>query len=387
MAGTWILAVAVVCGVDYGWQPHEDGGLEYIIQIEPWSLEALHQGSPIVSQIPPELRGIQQFRIQVGRQPLPQDGGTFDSPELSLAAPTDRDAIPGPFPDTGSVSGPISIQTHVLPAEAVTEVTQNDVLDQSRSVLERTPDDDSTEVNAPLQSLESGTALPGSDLSQMALPTEITPSDPYPLETASQFNSQPERLRREQASGSRYTELEQSPPGEGAESPPSQATLESRYSSPPETSQQPETGSDQQPAEEREDWDRTTAPFQPTIQHLDSAVTQAELAPRYEDPEPQGTGVARTGALPAESMETGVVVREMPGPGEDFGRHQVEGGEETDQSLAHQEQERSSTRSWSAGFLLLGLFASLATNAYMGWISYSAVHRYRELVDDLPAVA
>jgi hypothetical protein len=322
----------------------------------------------------------------VGRQPLPQDGGTFDAPELSLAAPVDRDAIPGPFPDTGSGSGPISIQTHVLPAEAITEVTQNDVLDQSRSVLERTPDD-STEVNAPLQSLESSTALPGSALSQMAFPKETTPSDPYPLETASQLDSQPERLTQEQASGSRYTELEQSSPGEGAESPPSQAPLESRYSSPPATLQEPETGSDQQPAEEREDWDRTTAPFQPTGQQLDSAVTQAELAPRYEDPEPRGTGVARTGSLPAESIETGVVVRELPGPGEGFGRHQVRGGEEIDLALPHQVQERSSTRSWSAGFLLLGLFVSLATNAYMGWISYSAVHRYRELVDDLPAAA
>ena len=387
MAATWILAVAVVCGVDYGWQPHEDGGLEYIIQIEPWSLEALHQGSPIVSQIPPELRGVQQFRIQVGRQPLPQDGGTFDSQELSLAAPTDRDAIPGPFPDSGSVSDPISTQTHVLPAEAVTEVTPNDILDQPRSVLERTPDDVSVEAIGPLQPLESSTALPGSEPSRLALPTEAVPSDPYPLETASQLDSQPERLTHEQVSGSRYAESEQAPPGEGAESPPSQATLEPRYSSHPETSQEPEMRSDQQATEERGGWDRSTSPFQPTGQQLDLAVTQAELAPRYQDPEPRETRVASTGSLPAESMEAGVVVREMPGRDEDFGRHQVGGREETDHSLPHQEQERSSTRNWSAGFLLLGLFASLATNAYMGWISYSAVHRYRELVDDLPATA
>ena len=32
---------------------------------------------------------------------------------------------------------------------------------------------------------------------------------------------------------------------------------------------------------------------------------------------------------------------------------------------------------------LLGLFASLAANAYMGWITWSAVHRYRDLVDDV----
>ena len=35
---------------------------------------------------------------------------------------------------------------------------------------------------------------------------------------------------------------------------------------------------------------------------------------------------------------------------------------------------------------LLGLFASLAANAYMGWITWSAVHRYRDLVDDVRRV-
>ncbi len=114
---------------------------------------------------------------------------------------------------------------------------------------------------------------------------------------------------------------------------------------------------------------------------------QAELVPRYEDPEPLDTGVARTGSLPAESMETAVVVREMSGPGEDSARPQVTAKVEMDQSLPRQDQQHSGTSSWSAGLLLLGLFVSLAINAYMGWISYSAVHRYRELVDDLPAAA
>lgn len=387
MAGTWILAVAVVCGVDYGWQPHEDGGLEYIIQIEPWSLQALHQGSPIVSQIPPELHGVRQFRIQVGRQPLPQDGGTFDSPDLPLAAPTDPDAAPGRFPDGGSFPAPISTRTHVLPAEAVTEVTQNDVLDQPQSVLERTADDHSVEVIAPLQSLESSATVPSSEPSRLALPTEPVPSDPYPLETASQPDLQPEGLSLEEGSASRYTELEQAPPTEEGERPPSPATLESRYSSPPETLEEPETRSDQQPTEEREDWDQARAPFQPTGQQRDLAVSRAELAPRIQAPEPRGTRVRSTDPLSAESMGAGVVVRETPARDEDFGRPQVAAKVEIDQSLPRQEQERSATGSWSAGLLLLGLFASLAINAYMGWISYSAVHRYRELVDDLPAAA
>lgn len=387
MAGTWILAVAVVCGVDYGWQPHEDGGLEYIIQIEPWSLQALHQGSPIVSQIPPELHGVQQFRIQVGRQPLPQDEGTFDSPAPPLAAPTDPDATPGRFPDSGNFSDPIFTQTHVLPAEAVTEVTQDDVLDQPQSVLERTPDDHSVEVIAPLQSLESSATVPGSEPSRLALPTERAPADRYSLGTASQPDSQPEGLSLEEENASRYAELDQAPTTEEVERPPSQATLESRYSSPPETSQEPETRSDQQPTEEREDWDQATAPFQPTGRQRDSAVPRAELAPRFQDPEPLGTRVRSTDPLSAESIEAAVVVRETPARDEDSGRPRVAAKVEMDQSLPRQEQDRSATRSWSAGLLLLGLFASLAINAYMGWISYSAVHRYRELVDDFPAAA
>ena len=33
--------------------------------------------------------------------------------------------------------------------------------------------------------------------------------------------------------------------------------------------------------------------------------------------------------------------------------------------------------------VMLGLFASLSGNAYLGWISYGAVMRYRDLVAEL----
>lgn len=77
------LALATV-GVDFGWRPTPEGEVEYIIQIEPEVLDAvLREGQPIESTIPPELRGVKRFRIQVGTGPLPKEG-----PPQSVARPS-----------------------------------------------------------------------------------------------------------------------------------------------------------------------------------------------------------------------------------------------------------------------------------------------------------
>ncbi len=57
---------------DLGWQPAEEGGLEFVIQIEPELLDDLREGRAVVNEIPPDLRGIRRFRIVVGDQPIPR---------------------------------------------------------------------------------------------------------------------------------------------------------------------------------------------------------------------------------------------------------------------------------------------------------------------------
>ncbi len=66
MPATCLLAAAVL-GVDVGWQPLPGGGMEYIIQIEPELLEALRRGEVVVSQVPPQVKDVRQYRIVIGR--------------------------------------------------------------------------------------------------------------------------------------------------------------------------------------------------------------------------------------------------------------------------------------------------------------------------------
>ncbi len=74
MQGLAIVLAAASLGVDYGWQPTDDGALEYIIQIEPELLIALQKGESIVSEIHPDATGVRRFRIQIGSKPLPRVG-------------------------------------------------------------------------------------------------------------------------------------------------------------------------------------------------------------------------------------------------------------------------------------------------------------------------
>ena len=65
------LVAATTLGVDVGYQPLPEGGLEYIIQIEPQLLGTLKQGQDLESEIPAELN-VRKFRITVGSGKLPQ---------------------------------------------------------------------------------------------------------------------------------------------------------------------------------------------------------------------------------------------------------------------------------------------------------------------------
>ena len=100
-----LMLAAASLGVDYGWQPAgDDGDLEYIIQIEPAALESLRSGRMpyLSSRIPPEVRGVRRFRIQIGTDELPREGvaprvedpiATLDPP---VEAPVPLVFVPNP---------------------------------------------------------------------------------------------------------------------------------------------------------------------------------------------------------------------------------------------------------------------------------------------------
>jgi len=74
MNGCMLLLATVVIGVDFGWQPTEYGGFEYIIQIEPELFDIVKSGEPILNEIPREVRGADRLRIVVGTAKLPREG-------------------------------------------------------------------------------------------------------------------------------------------------------------------------------------------------------------------------------------------------------------------------------------------------------------------------
>ena len=72
MIGTILCVAAVTLGVEFGWEPNGDGGLEYIVQIDPESLKNLDKGAPLRSDFPRDLRGLETIRFQVGDKKPPR---------------------------------------------------------------------------------------------------------------------------------------------------------------------------------------------------------------------------------------------------------------------------------------------------------------------------
>jgi hypothetical protein len=98
MTGVLVCLSAAVLGVDFGWQPLADGGVEYIIQIEPQMLDSLQDGQSLSSALPAFGHNIRRYRIVVGTADLPHHGEPL--PE----APSDQPPAGQPEPETSEAS-------------------------------------------------------------------------------------------------------------------------------------------------------------------------------------------------------------------------------------------------------------------------------------------
>jgi len=96
MCGHIACIAAVLLGVDAGWQPLPEGGMEYIIQIEPQLLETLKSGEPIQSDVPSYVKDVRSYRIVVGTAKLPRQlpPAEVDSPATATAAKNPPPADP-----------------------------------------------------------------------------------------------------------------------------------------------------------------------------------------------------------------------------------------------------------------------------------------------------
>jgi len=112
MASTVLCLMTLTLGMDAGWRQLPDGGMEYIIQIEPDLLDTLRSGSEIISDIPPNLKDLRSYRITVGTGRLPRDVPIEPPAEQSPppeAQPADATAKSSPF----GQDAPLFPWTHV----------------------------------------------------------------------------------------------------------------------------------------------------------------------------------------------------------------------------------------------------------------------------------
>ncbi|MCR4412370.1 MAG: hypothetical protein NUV77_08100 [Thermoguttaceae bacterium] len=78
MVRTAALLVATLLGaearreIEVGWQPLPDGGMQYLIQIDPQMVEILRAGFAAESDIHPQVKDVRSFRISIGTGPLPR---------------------------------------------------------------------------------------------------------------------------------------------------------------------------------------------------------------------------------------------------------------------------------------------------------------------------
>ena len=186
MNGVLALVAAAAVGIDIGWEPLPEGGFEYIIQIEPQTLESMKRGQPIGSQLPPAVRGMRAYRIIVGDGAVPHEGeplpveaaraSTTEQP-MPAGAPGGAAGSTGAAQATPAMPGP---DPHAAPPGVAAEAGPSDPASKA------TPARDSSGVasRAPLrggsaaQDADQVPAIPavsGQDERSGTAPPELTP--------------------------------------------------------------------------------------------------------------------------------------------------------------------------------------------------------------------
>jgi len=125
MLGELACVAALALGIDVGWQPLSEGGVEYLIQIEPDLLDSLRPGEAIGSDVPPRLVGqIRAYRITVGTEELPRELPPEPQIEVEVESPAppgtaDPPGMAAPPGTAGSpsIATPLGMATPSAPAE------------------------------------------------------------------------------------------------------------------------------------------------------------------------------------------------------------------------------------------------------------------------------
>ena len=404
MDGSILLTLVAVIGIDYGWQAQDDGSLEYIIQIEPTAVQAMQDGEVLVSEILPEVYGVRKFRIQVGDGELPRDAGNFlpsDSSPTSQYQP-----IVAREPLSRDYGSPEEIglndwedEASAAPALVDPQLGRGRVARGSAS-------------RSPLPDLNN----PGRRHSPLRHPTNAAiarDSLPYGRRLARDVKSghapDPEadfaEYQDRRGSRDRQTRWPDADDrrARNSNSRYGQELAISRQSGPRRDGRQEIPRADTSlDGFNRRRSPQLQIPAEPAATLARRGIDDRrrdDLDPDLRREDLLDPDLRREDDLDPESPPEGV--RDLRRNVRRGGRRDPRIEEGSDRFASNQERiggrnrladdvdvEADRYRSNSSGWpkALLGLFASLAANAYMGWITWSAVHRYRDLVDDVRRV-
>lgn len=411
MNGLAVLVSLAAIGVDYGWQPLADGQLEYIVQIEPGLLDELKDGEEIVSEILPEARNVRRFRIRVGTGNVPRTGHLREETTPGGLGPRSRsEGANGADPAGGAA---------VLPSRS---------RDESSA---------SSSHTSPANDGENGNFGPNGFLKLPPPPSLLGPDGKSSVLTPSagrsnRSGSAPEGSQdllppavADRSSDGGSSEAPSSPPSGTEEvSPPSRegplAPNESSSNTAPATPPRagggvypPATG--QGSASSGGSGNLVFPPGsesrQPSGGRPESGSTNPKPVTPVREPTPESgpPNPVRFGESGIKPPADNTRAKHGPRPSSSSsGRGPIEGGEEAEAQeplLAknkpdHEEQtsdaaafkpsmdketaEKLEPKPWMPLVLTsLALFASLAANAYLGWIALGIYRRYRDIVDQL----
>lgn len=156
LVGSIVLIPAAARAVTFGWRELPEGGIEYLVQVEPDLLESFHKEG-FTSDIPKGLRDIRRIRIVVGIGQLPHQGD-INGPQPATPQPA---AVELPAEHKSSDDLP-----PLLPQKALNDPADHSPAIADGSVSDRGSSDQGApamaeaarEIAQPLPFLQSGSA-------------------------------------------------------------------------------------------------------------------------------------------------------------------------------------------------------------------------------------
>src|SRR5580692_5216380 len=114
MIGAALVALGILAStIQWGWQKLDDGGEEYVVQVEPQLTDLnTFRKQGFVSYVPPGLRDIRRIRIVMGSEPLPNEGD-MNPVGLTPTAPPASPPTPSPTASEPPPAAPATLPTGV----------------------------------------------------------------------------------------------------------------------------------------------------------------------------------------------------------------------------------------------------------------------------------